>query len=387
MKKVILAIDTGFDGCKICINELVFDVPFAILDITGKDSKFITHRNSDDFIRSEIDGETYLLGGRAKTSLLESSQKAQAHQMDTFYTIGRFKMREYKIALKSFLCYALYEYEKHSAAVDKEPFTISDLNAGKVEFYVGSALPHSQRDEIWEESVLPALLEPIKLNILIGDNEPVSFDFRLTEDNLCMNSQVISAMFAATLDENGDYKPDYIAEENLPMLVLDLGYLTAGIFLLSKDGQVVFAESNQEFAMHNVNERVANIVKEYRSDITSFNIETLAKKNASIRYSKNKDGATVYESYNIAELRKDEIKRAAENLNKYLCNQFNDLLDIMSIVVAGGTGGLYFDHLEPEYKKRAINAKLAKPSIGGEDSEPVFAVVIGLYRSMLALFN
>lgn len=386
MKKVLLAVDTGFDGCKFCINGMVIDIPFAILDITGKDGNFMTHRDADNFIRSEIDGETYLLGSRAKTSLLESSQIAQAHQMDTFYTIGRFKMREYKIALKSFLCYALCKYEEYSAKTDKDPFTVTALNEGKVELFVGSALPHSQRDEIWEESVLPALLEPIKLNISVGDADPVFFDFQLTEDNLCMNSQVISAMFAVTLDENGNYKPDCIAENMLPMLVLDLGYLTGGIFLLSKDGRVVFADSNQEFAMHNVNERVANIVKEHRSDITSFNIETLAKKKETVRYSKEVDGQTIFDAYDIETLRNEEIKRAAENLNRYLFMKFNNLLDIKSIIVAGGTGGLYYEYLEPEYKKRMIESKLAEPEMNSEKTEPVFAVVIGLYRSMLPLF-
>lgn len=387
MKKVLLAMDTGFDGCKICINGYLINIPFAVFDITGKDYQFLAHRSSDDFIRSEIAGKTHLLGERAKISLLESKQRAEAKQMDTFYTIGRFKTEAYKVALKSFIGYALYKYEQYSLKNDKDPFTIKSLNEGKVELYVGSALPHSQKDEIWEESVLPTLLEPISLNLLVGEEAPVSINIQLTEDNLCMNSQVISAMFAVTLDEEGNFKPECIGDQMLPMLVIDAGYLTVGIFLFSQNGQVVVAESNQEFAMHNVNERTANIMKEHRSDITPYNVETLAKKNEKIRYSYKQGNETVYNFYDVAQLRNKEIERAATNLNSYLCNTFNDLLDVKSIVVAGGTGDQYYKHLEPDYKKRLIDAQLARPEMAGETHDPVFAVVIGLYRSMLQLFQ
>ena len=386
-KKVLVAMDPGFDGCKLCINDLLLNIPFSAVDITEKDSQFIANRTLEDFIRSEINGRKYLLGQRAKDSLLESSNRAEAKQMDTYYTLGRFKTYEYKVAIKSFLAYALYKYEKHCKENNiKDGFTIDELNNGNVELCVGVALPHSQKDEIWQESVLPALLEPMQLKIMIGESAPVEFDFKLDEENLCMNSQVFSAMFSVTMNENGEYKPEAIDNKMLPMLVVDAGYLTVGIFLFSPTGEVVYAKSNQEFAMHNVNERVAGIMREYRPDVTAYNVETMAKKNEFLRYSFKENGETKYSFYNVKELQDTEIERAAVNLNSHFCNTFNDLLDVKTVIVAGGTGEQYYKHLEPEYTKRLINANLATPEINGEAQKSVYAVVLGLYRSMKQIF-
>ena len=147
---------------------------FVHLHVTGKDEYFLTNRASEDFIRSEINGKVYLLGNRAKISLLEATQRANAHQMDTFYTIGRFKTKEYEVAFQSFIAYALYQYQLYSVTVDKTPFTIEQLATSKIEIRVGSALPHARADEVWEESILPLLLEreiqfhPLdKINIFI----------------------------------------------------------------------------------------------------------------------------------------------------------------------------------------------------------------------------
>ena len=362
-------------------------VPFSVYDITGKDEYFLTNRASEDFIRSEINGKVYLLGNRAKISLLEATQRANAHQMDTFYTIGRFKTKEYEVAFQSFIAYALYQYQLYSVTVDKTPFTIEQLATSKIEIRVGSALPHARADEVWEESILPLLLKPIDLKLLIGENEPIDVKLKFSPENLCMNSQVLSAMFSVVMDEEGNYKEENISSEMLPMLVIDAGYLTVGISVLTQDGQVIYAESNQEFAMNNVNERVANIIKENRPDITAYNIETLAKANEKIRYSYKDGDETKYALYDVVAMREEEIERTANNLIVYLLKKFNDLLDIKSVVVAGGTGEKYYEYIKPVMETRLITSILSKPIVNGKEVDPVFAVVVGLYRSMQALFD
>lgn len=375
--------DPGFDGCKVCINGFLLNIPFSIYEI-NKETQFITNSSSKNFIRSEVDGKMYLLGEEAKISLLEKKQRETAGQMDTFYTMGRFASTEFKVALKSFLGYALYEYEQYCATKnEKNPFTIKALNTGKVELNVGIALPHSQKDEIWENNVKAILLEPMDFTIRVGASEPVDFHIKLSEENIGMNSQVLSAMYCAILDEKGKVKEGSLSRTALPMLVIDAGYLTVGIFLLSRTGQVVFAKSNQEFAMHNVNERTANIIKQHISNVTSYNIETLAKDNEELYYKKDNGE---YDYYNVAELRKAEIERAATNLTSYLVKEFDDLLDIKSIIMAGGTGEKYFEHMKPAFDLRKRTSLLVEPELDGETYDSVYAVVVGLYRTMLTSF-
>ena len=83
--------DPGFDGCKVCINGFLLNIPFSIYEI-NKETQFITNSSSKDFIRSEVDGKIYLLGEEAKISLLEKKQRETAGQMDTFYTMGVYAM-------------------------------------------------------------------------------------------------------------------------------------------------------------------------------------------------------------------------------------------------------------------------------------------------------
>lgn len=377
-KRVIIVVDTGFDGCKMCINGYVLNIPFMVEDITTREVNIFSDKSSSNYIIARMDGKTYLVGERARQSLLELDHRTDAAQMDTFYTIGRFADTKYRVGLKTCLAYGLYMY-----ANSTDEKLIEELNNGNVEIVIGVALPHQQDEELWTNHVKPILMKPIDVILEVGSRMPVHFDFNINETNMYHNSQAISAMFAVTLKEDGSTDMNEIDPKHRPLLVIDAGYMTVGIFKLSRDGRIDQAESNQQYAMHNINTAVAGEVKKYRPEIEGYNIEALALSGETVRYKESGS----YRTIDIADLRKKQIIVTAENLMNYLVTKFNDLLDIKSAIVAGGTGKIYNEYLAPEFEKRGIRNILATPTIDGKEYEPVFAVAIGLYRSLLNLFN
>ena len=119
-----------------------------------------------------------------------------------------------------------------------------------------------------------------------------------------------------------------------PILVIDAGYKTVGIFKLSQIDSVEEAESNPDFAMAKVDQRVAEIMAERgRPDIKSYNIQEFYDNNEEVVVIEN--GETKYITINSE---RDEV--AAEfcgAMIDYLRKKYNNLLPIKQILVTGGT--------------------------------------------------
>ena len=125
--RVIVAIDTGFDGGKICVNKHVLNIPFMIQDITETKDKFQLRRNDQEFIRCVKDGRTYLLGAVAKTFIMDEGRRAERQsELESFYTLERYNMSLFETALDAFIAYALYRYEDISKN-SSNPFKLSEI--------------------------------------------------------------------------------------------------------------------------------------------------------------------------------------------------------------------------------------------------------------------
>lgn len=385
MKRLIIGLDPGFDGGKIVINKMTLSIPFAVEDITNELSKYpLSNRNAENFIRLEKDGSTYLVGDFARLSLLEADhQKSSKDSLDTFYTISRFSSKLFEVGLNTMLGYALYKYEEYTRKNDvEEVFNISEIDEWDI--HVGVALPHEFMDDLWAKHVKDYLAKPQNYNLLVG-TKTIKFNYQLKEENCVYNSQAICALIdLITDDEGNNIDSEKDIQHYLPALIIDGGYKTLGKFKLSRDGRMDKDESNTDFAMNNINEAVAAEIRKKNANIYGYMIEEKYNANEEIYY-EDEDGTV--KSFDVRAMRDAETVKTANRLMEYLMTEHNRLLDIKLILVAGGTGAAYYNTIKEFCDKRDNlkgKVKLANNGFDGKECEPVYAIVIGLYKAMVA---
>jgi len=163
-----------------------------------------------------------------------------------------------------------------------------------------------------------------------------------------------------------------------------------GNYVLDNDDSVKQAESDTTYAMKNVNESVAEKLRDKDPSITAIRVESIVNtQNGKLKYLDGTDGKVKEE--NIKTLWEEEVKKKADELVGYLAKQHNNFIDINSIVIAGGTGKLYYPYFKAweEKKFESLRGKiiLANRGFKGEEIDPVYAVSVGLYKNMVNEFK
>lgn len=377
-KKIVLAIDTGFDGGKICVNGNLINIPFMIQDISSDKEDYELRRIDDSFIRCIKDGKTYLLGEVARTFLLnESRRENRRSDMEVFYTLDRFNMPQFEVALDAFIAYGLYCYSKISKA-DKniETFSLSEINEWDI--YVGVALPHQFIDK-YIPVVEGYLKKEQNLKLIVGTDETGDINYSIKET--FYNSQVVCALINEAVDDNGNDSEDS-PYDNLPALILDGGYKTFGYFEFARDESITNDASNIDYAMKNINDRVAAMLSEKTgTPYTDYMVDELALKNEDVHYIENNEVKTI----NVASEKEAVLEEISQKLIEHLNERYRNLLDIKMILVAGGTGYAYYKYIKDycEKERPYIKVVLAcKNGFLGKECNPVYAVVCGLYKDM-----
>lgn len=387
MKKTIyMVIDSGFSGGKIVVNKKIIYIPFIYKNDTGTERIGTSLPSNPDYVRCYTNGEEYIIGKYAQVNAAgdkyNSTNKAT---LGRFFTMDRFEMKEFEIVLKAVIGYGLIQYEELTKN-DKEPFRVSELADYKL--IVGIAMPHSENETRWEGGVREVLCKEHKFDLYVGGIGTVTIQFHLNYNEVFHNSQAYCVYFCQFVDDEGYETED--AEDYKPILFVDCGFHTVGNYVLDNDDSVKQAESDTTYAMKNVNESVAEKLRDKDPSITAIRVESIiSTQKGKLKYKDEKDGKVKEE--NITELWEAEVQKKADELVGYLAKQHNDFIDINSIVIAGGTGNHYYPYFKAWEEKKFESLKgkiiLADRGFDGEKIDPVYAVAVGLYKNMVNEFE
>lgn len=384
MKKntIEIALDAGFSGNKIAVNGHIYDIPFAIQDITEDEDRYELRRKDDDFVRCLKDGHTYLVGHVAKEYMLDADRsRARKTTMEAFSTMERYNMPLFRVALQAFLAYGLQRYAKDSRKTN-QPFSAAKINEWVID--VGIALPHSHQDELIP-LVKGYLDEGIDISIAIGLDEPVQFKFNANSTSF--NSQVVCILINETVtDDMTDVEGENDIYAMLPALVIDGGYKTLGKFKLAADQSIVGDDSDTNFAMLNINERVVAEINAVRSGYSEYQIDEMCAKGEVVRYIDDATGKPAF--LDVSEIKAKYLRETCAALIEDLCAEYDNLLDFKCVLIGGGTGDQYYpyfkEYCEKERPYLSDHIILAGTApFFGHDCGPVHAVVAGLYKDML----
>lgn len=415
---IMIAVDPGFDATKVCINGISFKIPACVIDITGSLGNYLT-KDQDGYILSRyIEGKECLVGEHALALLGEPEvQKIRNQKSGMIESYEKFETEESQINIMTAIGMALIVYEAYSKKNNILPAI--DLSQpideeSPLNIFIGVALPYDIKDSAWNSvkkhivgkhsfsiETGAVLKTGIKLKKETEDRgekiekeveETISIkagrhslNFTILEENAMYNAQSTVAFLGSIMSADGRISRSCLEKLGVPALIIDGGYKTVGDFKFLGTGRTEQATSNTDYAMNNVYEEVAKALNEEynRPDIKAYNIKNILNQN---------DGKLVYEKndntdiVDIKELVQEKTEKIFEGYIEYLNDKYNKLLDIRQIFVYGGTGAAYFDKLREYVEKHKQHLKghvtLADYEFAGREIDPVFAVCIGMYKTM-----
>lgn len=366
MADLFVAVDPGFDSMKVIANGIVFKFPFNVMETDER--KMSDYRLRNDFMLYQTtDGATYRVGQYAREMVFDNKAK-----VDSFYTEERFVTEEFQVGLNTAI----------ALAIEKNGFAgVQD----KLDIHIMVALPHGCRDK-YTPTIIGAAAGMHKFKLRCGQGKDKTYRYNIDKKNIHTVSQTIAAILGETSDDDGNIDEErFFYLSNGPTLVLDGGYYTMGMVVVSRGGSVdeTKTESDTKHAMANVNQLVADAIKDKRPDINHYAVEyLLSKDDGVIRYMENGKAATL----NLHELRQKKIEDVCNNLIEYLNKKYDNLLDFKYVLVTGGTGATFYSHLLQYYSDSNLldekHLLLTTGMLNGKTNPVEFAIAVGAYKGL-----
>lgn len=396
-RDILIGIDPGYDATKVCINGVQFKVPNNVIDITGHTKDFLTlgEKKAKGYLLSNyIANKQYLVGELARKSVREKENRerymTKTEIMDSY---DRFETIDFEVNLMTVIGFAIVEYAKltmknqwkpeYTIVVDEETGIKSIPTLKNSRIIIGVALPNDVADAAWPNIVrILAKKHNFKIETLDGT---YSLEFDIPEGHCTYASQVLCALLGAAHDDVGAPVKDSPILKNLPTVVIDGGYKTVGIFMLTQAYKVSAAESNTDFAMGNVHKEVARILREEygRGNIEAYQIPSIIEEDGGeIIYKTEKGTARL----DIRKLVLEKERELCDGLIHYLNDKFEDLLDVKQMLITGGTGAAYYKHISSYMKENRGHLEgrvlLTDYEFHGKTIEPVYAIAVGIYKTI-----
>lgn len=371
-KKLLIAIDPGFDAMKVIANGIHFKFPFSAVETDER--KMSDYGGRKEFILyKDRSGATWRVGQYARTLMYENKSQ-QDDPTAKLYTEERFISPEATVGILSAIAKAIDLTGLYNEQADLDIRLIV-------------ALPHSVRNK-YAPTVAGLVSGAQRFYMTFDDGEEKEYRFNIVEQNVLTVSQTIAAILGETSDDNGyidESKYHYLA--NGPTLVVDGGYYTMGLVPVSRGGSVDddHAESNTNYAMKNVNLGVAKEIADTRPDIKHYSVEYLLSQGESeIRYMDKGQNKVV--SIDLSIIREKKLQNVCNNFIRYLNKKYNDLIDFRYVLVTGGTGAAFFSQLLAYYKGTGVmdeaHMLLTHPVLSGNELPIEFSVVTGAYKGL-----
>lgn len=373
MSTLYVALDPGFDSIKVVANGKAFKFPFAAEETDER--KITDYGIRDDFILyRDASGSTYRVGQYARELLFDNKDSAALDErMKEFYSEKRFISSEFLVGLRTAIALAI---SSNGMTEDRA-----------LDIHLMVTLPHAIRQK-YAASIIGSAAGEHHFSIRQGAGPENVYHFNIREDHIHTVSQTIAAILGETSDEQGNIDQEkFFYLSNGPTLVIDGGYYTTGLVVVSRGGSVddTKTESDTLHAMRNVNEALAEALQDKRPDLKHFVVEYLLQSGGKIKYLE--DGAA--KTIDLYALRAEKAAMVCDSLIQHLNQKYNNLLDINYVLVTGGTGAVFFDQLKSFYVDSGVleadHFLLANAELEGVSHSIEFAVAAGAYKGLLGI--
>lgn len=371
-KELYIAVDPGFDTVKVVANGKFFKFPFNTEKTDEKKISNMTVGN-DFILYRNNDNETWRVGQYARELLYEKKDSYDIEEkMKSFYSEKRFVSNEFTIGLRTAIAMAVLKLNLYK-----------EINDFKI--YIMVALPHAVRNN-YSTQVKSILCGNHDYFMRIGKGKEEEYNFFIEKDNIFTVSQTVASILGETSDDEGNIDEDkfyYLSDG--PTLVIDGGFYTIGEVAVDRGGSINEEKtfSDTDHAMKNINIEISKELEKHRPDIKYYLIEYLMTKNeGKLKYLKNEKAQII----DLNTLKKEKIKEMSSKFIESLNRKYNNLLDFNYVLVTGGTGSRYYEHLKEYYVGRGVVEEdrfiLTNNILNGEKFDVEYAIVAGAYKGL-----
>ena len=234
MHNLFIAVDPGFDSMKVVANGKVFKFPFNVVETDER--KMTDYRLRDDFMLYQAaDGTTYRVGQYARELAFDNKS-----DVTSFYTEQRFISTEFQVGLNTAI----------ALAIEKDGLYEHQHN---LDIHVMVALPHACRS-VYAPTITGAAAGSHRFSLRCGQGQSKTYQYNIPEAHIHTVSQTIAAILGETSNDDGMINEErFYYLSNGPTLVLDGGYYTMGMVVVSRGGSV--DESKTESDTHHAHFR------------------------------------------------------------------------------------------------------------------------------------
>jgi len=371
-KRLVIIMDPGFDQFKIIINGKTFAFPSTIVRVGEKHDGLGVVKGNFYFYPGN--GEIYLFGESAVNELMSyRALDVNSNLLNDNMQLNRFESAFFKYTMEAALAYSLYLFEKSKEGKSMK-FKLRMLEEYNVVF--GVTLPHDVLDKYFN-SIGSFLKGRHNFHFYVAgemnDKEPFYHD--LSNAKFLANSQAICAFQSLAMGENNTDNEEIF--KRLPAVVVDAGFKTLGRYEISRNLDIHHAESNTDYAMYNVCERVAAIINEKLPgcDFRAYQVQKYVSEDETVNYAG--------QSIPVAPIFKEQLDVVSSALCEDLnTNWYRELNSSKLLIIAGGTGAAYYGKIKDYMEKHFpwINVILANGKIEEQEVDPIFAVALGMYK-------
>lgn len=393
-EKLLVVVDPGFSALKIIVNKHPYIIPSDVIDMTtNMDEYKVLNNFEESMIISEcIEGRKFIVGEQVQKLRKDSVRYQQEfdRKKTAMESEARFDTDDFEAQLLTGIAYGIIQYSKEAGV------NLDTANMEEYDIFIAVPLPHAYYTTQFEK-VRRIVEGTHDFDIQLG-NVKHHVSFEIAPNRTICFSQTMCLLLNEAMNDEGEIIPErehFYTE--LPAIILDGGYGTFGIvqieegYRIDPDNQ----ESNTEFAMRNVHEKVAEIATEQTKgskEIKEYTLENIFKSGKTeIRYmATSAEGKEKVAKIDLKEIKEKVLNEVSENLVKHICEKYDNLLSVEQVIIGGGTGYAYAQKIKTFLEEeRDLKGKvhLTDNTFNGKKLEPVYAVAAGMYKFAAGMIN
>lgn len=322
-----IAIDLGYSAVKVFSPNMIARFPsyakridndFAFAGVTPTDA--IRYKNLDT-------GEMWLVGAIAQ-NIMASGDTSDSEA--ALYGRERYTNAMFKVIAETGLGLGMVSNEFGSPEHDK--------------IVIQTGLPEKYMDDA--EDLKEFLSGTHHFAIQIGNGPWQSFNLNISEEDVYIMSQPKGTLFSICTKSDGSFHPDAAKYLSSSIIVFDAGFGTLDIFPISS-GTVGHGETFSDLGMKRILQETQKEIKSvYNADIPVPTMQKHLETGKVRTIDKRKFKSREYSFGDILETANAKICDEAINRTAGALN----LLDYNYLIVTGGTGAAWYDHITEKFK-------------------------------------
>ena len=335
----LIALDIGYSGVKIESPNIVARFPSYAKKVES-DLAFAGEVSEKTILYKDLDTNEMWLVGEVAQNIMSANDKTASET--SLY--GREWFRSPKFKVLADVGYGIAMQKAEFTNNNGENYTVELQVDDRIIVQTGLPEKYMANTEEMQEVLSGRRHFAIK----IGTGEWKNYDKEIFEKNIYVMSQPKGTLFSVCIDKNKKFHPDAKKYMSKSCIIFDAGFGTLDIFPI-KSGVVGKGETYPDLGMKRVLQiTTAGIKQQFDVDIPVPAMQKYLE-TGTVRYKSRKKAQFVSKEFSFGDI----LAKASEDVCDEAIERMSNVLDLLEydyMIVTGGTGAAWFNHIKEIFK-------------------------------------